>query len=356
MKITGVEYITVEMPLKVPYTIAYEKVEKVTNIFIRIDTNSNLNGFGCAAPDMAVTGEDTQTVQSYLESTVKPLLRGRDPFRFSKILEDLKEQISNGPSVLAAVDMALFDILGKQAGLPLWKMLGGYRSRMITSITIGILPLKETVEMAAKFVGQGFKSLKIKGGLDVEQDIERIKSLRKVVGNNIELRFDANQGYTAEQSIRFVRETLKEKLQLIEQPTPKDQIDLLGHVTQSVTIPVMADESLMNLRDAFRLARRDLVDMVNIKLMKVGGIAEALHINSVARSARVEVMVGCMDESALAIAAALHFALACPNIRYADLDGHFDLLNDPVSNCFVLQEGFLIPNDQSGLGYDKNPF
>ncbi len=187
--------------------------------------------------------------------------------------------------------------------------------------------MRETVEAAKRWVQQGFSCLKIKGGADLDTDVERLLEVREAVGPKIELRFDANQGYTVEQTLELVRRAA-------ECPPPAHRAaDAEGRAgaawrrsAAGASIPVMADESLMNLRDAFRLARKDLVDMVNIKLMKVGGIAEALHINAVSRAAGFEVMVGCMDESALAIAAGLHFALARPNVVYADLDGHIGLI------------------------------
>lgn len=352
MRITVLEAWQVEMRLAEPYTIAYETVSSAQNVFLRIETNSGIIGYGCAAPDLQITGETPEGVLRTFEEIIQPTIKGSDPLRIAFLLRRLQLYLKNQPSALAMVDMALHDILGKSANLPVYRLFGGFRIRIKTSITIGILPLDDTIARAREFVQQGFKSIKIKGGQNVDAEIEKILKLREAVGKSIELRFDANQGYSVEDTLKFVEKTRPAQLELIEQPTPRAELDQLGKVTSGVHIPVMADESLMSLRDAFRLARRDLVDMINVKLMKVGGISEALQINAVARSAGLEVMVGCMDEAALAIAAGLHFALARPNVVYADLDGHLDLIDDPSSGAVLIRDGYLYPTEKPGLGFD----
>jgi len=354
MRITGAECWQKQMKLTEPYTIAYETVTSCTNVFLKITTDTNLVGYGCAAPDMHVTKEDAISVFSAFNDFIEPSLIGHDPFRYYRIIEDLKSQIRAHPSALAMADMALFDLVSKKANVPLYKFLGGYRESIPTSITIGILPVRETVEMAIEFVKKEFQILKIKGGANVEEDIERMIKVREFIGNDIILRFDANQGYTVEESVHFIHKTREVGIELFEQPTDKKNDELMGKVSERVTVPVMADESLMTLKDVFRLAKNDFTDMINIKLMKVGGISEALQINSVAKAAGFESMIGCMDESELGIAAGLHLALSRPNIQYADLDGHFDLQNDPFNGIITLRHGVLYPSTSPGLGYLEN--
>lgn len=352
MKITRVEAWPVTMRLNDPYEIAYETIDRTTNVFLRIETDAGITGFGCAAPDEQVTRESPESVMTAIRDHVQPAASGTDPLRPALLLETLRPPLKDQPSVKAALDMALHDLVGKRAGLPVWKLLGGYRDSIETSVTIGILPPRETVESAIAWVGRGFRILKLKGGGDVESDVDRVRRVREAVGEAIRLRFDANQGFTVDEAVRFVEGTRSARIELFEQPTSKHEPALLARVARQVHLPVMADESLMSLRDAFHLARNEMADMVNVKLMKVGGIAEALQINAVARAAGLEVMVGCMDESALSIAAGLHFALARPNVEYADLDGHLALEGDPAAGAVEMREGVLYPADRPGLGIE----
>ncbi len=350
MKITKVSFERLDLTLSVPYTIAYETVSKTSNFILKIETDSKIVGYGCAAPDWEVTGETPEMVEEAITGQILPYLKGKSPFHYVRILEDLNAMCTDRSSALAMVDMALLDLMSKKMSVPLYQFLGGYRESIPTSITIGIMSMEETLWLAGEFVKKGFTILKIKGGADLQEDIAKMIRLRELFPKVI-FRFDGNQGYTVEDSIAFVKATKTVGIQIFEQPTRTKGTHKLGEVTHAVGIPVMADESLKTLDDAFRLAQHELIDMVNIKLMKVGGIMEGMHINSVARSAGLEAMVGCLDECALGISAGLHFALSRPNIHFADLDGHLDLENDPFTGLFRLENGILYPSEAYGLGY-----
>lgn len=350
MVIQNIEYFRLDLPLAEPYTIAYETVSSTVNIILKLTTNTGLTGWGCAVPDKEVTGETPEEVIDNIEQYIYGLLKGQSPFQISKINYLLKKHLTGSSSSIAMVNIALYDLLARKANLPLYQLLGGYRHSIATSITIGISPLDQTLSQAKYYCKKGYKILKLKGGLDVESDIEKVLKIREQLGKRIKIRFDANQGYTVEESIGFINKTKTANIEIFEQPSKKNKEETLGEITHSVEVPVMADESLKTLKDAFRLASNKRIDMVNIKLMKVGGILESQHINSVAKSAGLEVMVGCIDECALGISAGLHFALSSPNIEFADLDGHLDLIDDPFDGIFKLQKGVLYPSKHNGLG------
>ena len=350
MKITRVSHVTLDLELAVPYTIAYETVCSTTNVILKIETDSGLTGWGCGAPDQAVTGESPEQVSAAVDGLVNDLLCGQNPFQIARFVHALKQQTGRSSATVAMVDMALHDLLARQSQIPLYRLLGGFRSSIATSITIGIAPLDQTLELARKHLNDGFFILKLKGGLDLEEDVEKVLKLRENYGSGFALRFDANQGYSVEQSIHFMDRVRDGAIEIFEQPTSRKKDSSLGMATRAATVPVMADESIKTLADAFRLASNERMDMINIKLMKMGGIFQSQHINSVAKAAGIEVMVGCLDECALGISAGLHFALSRANIEFADLDGHLDLVEDPFRNLFHLRDGVLFPSDEPGLG------
>ncbi|GAA4822491.1 dipeptide epimerase [Algivirga pacifica] len=350
MKIKAIEYELHNLKLSEPYQIAYETVDSCQNITLKVITDTGLVGYGIAAPDWEVTGEYSEDVISMVKDVMQPMLLGEDPLQRTRWMDELKQTTQVGSSARAMLDLALHDLLGKYAKLPLYKLLGGYKNSIPTSITIGIKPIEETIETAKRYLRSGFTVIKLKGGIDIEEDIEKVHLLREQCGDDFLLRFDANQGYTPEEALTFIRKTDNCAIEIMEQPTHKNSLRAMKVVTDGSDIPVMADESITSLKDAIKLTRNEAMDMINIKLQKVGGILEAEHINSVGKSSGLEVMVGCLDECSLGIAAGLHFALSRPNIQYADLDGHLDIINDPYEGLFEIKNGVMIPNQQYGLG------
>ena len=349
MKITGVAYQRLDLAMHEGYEIAYETIDRAVNFVLQLRT-ARFVGQGCGAPDRVVTGEDPEEVEAVIRDVVMPVLQGQEALAYARIIYDLKQDPRVGPSVLCMVDNALHDLASRRAAMPLYKFLGGFRDAIATSVTVGILPSAETLDAVRQWVGRGFRIIKIKGGHNLYEDLERLALVRELYPN-IELRFDGNQGYSERETLEFEAQARRYGVSVLEQPLSVDREAGLARVTAATDIPVMADESLKTLKDAFRLAQHGRADLVNIKLQKVGGILEGLSINAVAQAAGMEAMVGCLDECGLGIAGGLHFALSRPNITLADLDGHLDLVNDPFARgLFTLSDGMLRPTSGDGLG------
>ena len=350
MRITGIDLVPLKLRLEHPYRIAYQVVSESRLLFLRIRTAEGIDGCGCAAPEEEITGESFEAARDFLDSEARDILTGSDPLRRVLLMKRLYTLSPATPSARAAVETALIDLLGRKVDLPVWRIFGGYRRGIETSITIGISSLETTLAEARDLIARGFGILKLKGGLSPEEDAEKLNRIREIIGPQRRLRFDANQGYSVAEARRLLQLAAPAQIEILEQPTPRGEPHLLGHLTGSESTPVMADESLQTLFEAFHLARNELVDMVNIKLMKVGGFGAATRIDAVARAAGIESMVGCMDEPAIGIAASLHFCLAHENVEYADLDGYLDLKDDPSAGSVRLRRGILYPSDSPGFG------
>ena len=352
MKIIQAMAIPVELQLKEPFAIANETIEVADNILIRLETETGITGWGCSTPD-AVTSETKDTVLRNFEAA-KRLVIGCDPTRINLLNFALDSDIKGNSSLKAGINMALYDIIGKMAGIPLFRLLGGYREKIATSVTIGLNNTNLMVEKAKQIVSDGFKFIKIKCGINVDDDIENIIAIREAVGPTIKLRLDANEGYSVEEALRIVKTLEKNAvaIEMLEQPTKANYLYSLKDVARQCSVPIMADETALTLRDSFKLVRLEIADMINIKLMKIGGITNAIKANALAELADVPVMVGCMNESMAAMSAGVHFACAFRNVEYADLDSALDFTNDVAKGGARYEDGYVIPSERPGLGIE----
>jgi len=352
--VRSVDVFPTKLHLKEPFRVAYEVEEDAWNILVRLTTAEGEVGWGNACPDPEVTGETPASVLKTLRK-LTPRVVGEDAHRINRVNYIMEEVVGGNLTAKAGVNLALYDILGKEAGLPVTKMLGGFKDRIQTSISIGILPLEETVGKAKAHVAQGFKVLKLKCGLDPEDDIRRAIAVREAVGRDILLRLDANQGYDVGTALRVV-DALENiygvDIELIEQPTPAGELAQLKEVTGASSVPIMADESVQSILDTFVVTAGQMADLINIKLMKTGGITGALRVNHIAQAGGIPAMVGCMSESIVSVAAGLHFACSQRNIEYADLDSHFDFERDLAKGGASFEEGYLYPLDRPGYGLE----
>ncbi len=335
-----------DFQLRNPSVVAYEALDVAPNVVVRLELANGLIGYGNAAPDEHVTGETAASVEHTINQLFKPVLLGADATRIEALWARLNELAPSAPSASAAIDIALYDLLGKLAGLPLYRLLGGARNSIETSVTLSIAETATSVAQAREFQAQGFKALKIKIGLDAEADIARVRAVRAAVGPALRLTLDANQGYTLAETLRVLEELRACDIAFIEQPLNAADLEGMRELCQRAPIPVMADESVLNAADALLTP----APLINIKLMKSGGITGARKTNAVAAARGLRTMLGCMDESRISMAAAAHVALALHNCAYADLDGHLDIVDDIASGGIEVAQGMVKVSEGAGLG------
>ncbi len=348
MIIKKIEFYPLALERKEKFVIATGSSKITHNIVVKIVTD-DLIGWGNACPSQ-VTNEDPKSVQRALKLFSKELI-GEDAAKINKIHSKMDALLSENPSAKAGIDIALYDLLAKHARLPLYKFLGGHKEKMLTNMTIGIDDAEVMVEHAIRYKKEGFKALKIKIGLNVEEDIKKLCEIRKAIGDDIKIRVDVNQGYDANETTYLIRKIKHLNIEFIEQPVEFDDLIGLRKITKKSPIPIMVDESVKSPEDCLNIVRNKCADLLNIKLMKCGGINPAIKINDIAEHGGLKVMIGCMGESLISIAAALHFALSQRNVVYGDLDSLFSLKKD-VASGITFRNGYLLPSDREGLGIE----
>jgi o-succinylbenzoate synthase len=355
MKIFDITVGRMAIPLKKPFKTALRTVDVVDDVIVKITADNGMIGYGEAAPTAVITGDTTASISYAVVNIIGKQLAGMELENIEAIMERLDSSMVKNTSAKAAVDIAIYDLWGQLYNAPLFRLWGGYRSEIRTDITISVNEPEQMARDSAEAVGLGYNTLKIKVGKDSLRDIERIKAIRGAVGYDIALRIDANQGWKPKEAVRTLRKIEDEGLliELVEQPVPAHDIEGLKHVTDNVSIPVMADESVFTPLDALKIMQMRAADLINIKLMKTGGIHNALKICAMAEVHGIECMMGCMLEGKISVTAAAHLAAAKRVITKIDLDGPSLCSEDPILGGAVFDEHQITMNQDAGFGFKE---
>lgn len=353
MKIVQMDTFRIAVPLKKPFKTALRTVHTAEAIYVKIICDTGVIGWGEAPPTLVITGDSLQSIETTIQMVIKPVLIGRSLSNYEDIFREMNASIVGHSSAKAAVDMAVYDCVSQHAKMPLYQFLGGYRDKLETDYTVSVNSPQEMAEDAVSYIQQGFNVLKIKVGKDDSStDIERISAIREQIGKDVVIRLDANQGWEPKEAIRVIRkmEDLDLQIELVEQPVKAWDIQGMKQVTDAVDTLIMADEAVFTPKQAFEVLKTRSADLINIKLMKAGGIHQAQAINSMAEVCGVECMMGSMIETKLGISAAAHFAASKKNITRYDFDAPLMLSKDIINGGVIYQGRNIRISESFGLG------
>lgn len=353
MKITDIKLAKLRVPLKTPFKTALRTVESIEDIVVMVHTDTGHVGYGEAPATAVITGDTHGSIIEAIDRIIKPKIIGQDVSELNHIVGLIQNGIIRNYSAKAAVEMAVYDLWGQLYDAPLYKMLGGGVPTISTDITISVDYIDKMVADSLEAIDRGFETLKIKVGKDIGVDIERVKAIYAAVEGKALLRLDANQGWTPKEAVYALNklEDAGVRLELVEQPVKARDIDGMKFITERVNTPVMADESSFGPREVIELIKMRAADIINIKLMKTGGISNAIKIADICSVYDMQCMIGCMLESSISVSAAVHLAVAKSNvITKIDLDGPSLCAFDPVEGSVKFKESEISISDAPGLG------
>lgn len=352
MKITDIKLGILSVPLRVPFKTALRTVNSVEDVIVEIHTDTGAVGYGEAPPTGAITGDTTGAIVGAIKDHIAKTLIGRDVDDFEDLCIALQQCVVKNSSAKAAADMALWDLYGQLYRIPVYKLMGGARKSIVTDITISVNEPDEMVRDAEDAIKRGYDCLKVKVGKEPEKDIARLSAIRSVVPKETCIRIDANQGWSPKEAVRILNGMQERGLDIefVEQPVKAHDFEGLKYVTERSYVPVLADESVFSAEDALKIMQMRAADLVNIKLMKCGGLYNALKIASAAEVYGVECMIGCMLEAKISVNAAVHLACAKQIITKIDLDGPVLCREDPILGGAVFDEKVITVSDEPGLG------
>jgi L-Ala-D/L-Glu epimerase len=355
MRIVEIAAAEIRVPLKVPFKTAVRTVDHMHSLVLTVRTDDGRTGYGEAPATAVITGDLIDSMRAGL-AVLAPQLIARDLADFNALLGIVARGLVHHASLKAALEMALFDLRAQSYGVPLYQLLGGGTPKLKTDITISVNDVATMVADSERAVAEGFDALKIKtGGRPWRVDVDAVRTIHAAVGPDVSLRVDANQGWSPKDAVAALNAIAAAgiAIEFVEQPVKADDLAGLRFVTEHVAAPVLADEAVFDVKDALNVLATGSADILNIKLMKTGGIAQAIEIAQLARRHHRPCMIGCMLEGVISVTAAAHFAVSNADVvTLVDLDGPQLCRERRVTGGLRMEGPWLHLSDTPGLGIE----
>jgi muconate cycloisomerase len=359
LRITAVRTVVVWGPRRPAYGAATRTALGLAAVsehaVVFVDTDAGVTGLGEISSVFKRRG---RLLARDVEAALAPAVLGEDPRRIAYLVQKMDRALDGVEEAKAGIEMALWDILGKTLGAPVYALLGGrVRDRIPLSYSVPFGDPKAMAEFARERVGEGHRTVKVKVGNDPAQDVEAVARVREAIGPEVRLRVDANMAWpTAKEAIRLIRAMERWDLELVEQPLPPRELDAMAEVRRAIGVPLMADESIRTPRDAMEVIRRGAADIANVYVTEAGGLLGASRIFTLCDAAGMPCIIGSMPEFGIGTAAQIHLGVAMPNLGPdSDTCGVLYHAEDLLARPLRIEGGYAYPPEGPGLGVEIDP-
>jgi len=354
IKISSIDMFPVRIPFLRPHKIALGSAEGREILVVRITADNGLVGLGEAIAHPAFSGETLGALKAGVECLAACAL-GESPTDLNKICTEMDRKLYANYGAKGAIETAVFDLLGRHFGTPVYNLLGGItRDSFPVSRSASHSDLEKDIAEVREYMEEGYRIIKVKVGvLTVEEDVERVKAIRAVAGSKVSLRADANQGWDVPTALKFIRGVDDCGLEFLEQPIDKTNLDGLAFLRGKSGTPILADESAATEHDVLEIIKKKAADFISIKLVKSGGILAARRIATLANSAGIRCYLGSQTETSIGTAAGLHYALSANCFDYGgEIYGPAFFLKDITKSSVRIEGGDIYPSREPGFGLE----
>jgi len=345
IKISQIEAIPLRMPLAHPYELAIGTRYEAHIVVVVVRTDQGIVGYGdtSSVDGVPIASETQRSIVAIVRDFLGPMLVGQNALEVPKLIDKMNASVYGNNYAKAAIDSALYDCAGQALGLPVYMLLGGRRrDEILLSAGVGARDPSTAVETAEAALGAGYRSLKVKVGFGRRRDLENLKAIRELAGPDVPIRIDVNMGWSFPDAVQTIKRLEVCDLQLVEQPLKRYDYAGMAALATAVDVPIAADEMVWSPEDTLNLVRFKAAEMVNMKVMKLGGLCQAMRATHILDAADLQYWVGTMGETGIGVAANIHFCTAVKSLPLANEGARpapYFLGDDLIRQTFEVRDG-----------------